>query len=295
MSRLAAIATAASLATSLVAGTAHRVHADENEAPTLANIKTQAEYMWSGSHPDASRAQYCLTAIAGFEKAGGAADASITLERDAGKLVKQAYPLATIKAECQRTLQAGLLELLQTSELGVAALAKKLETFDPNSNESVTAIEPYVKGCRKLVGQAIDAQVPASTHLDARYGDFKWSGTLAEAKTQVCDKGDLALKAAVMAQMAPYTDVGIAGDKLDLLASYYPLGFYIPGGSYSEGDTDPKLLKKANVWFVISEGDYCGVEKIEYTFHRYQFDKNQKIAKESSRTYCGDPGPKAVK
>lgn len=284
------------LATAAVTAAAAPARADDDpdKAPTIANLGKQASYAWNEEKPDSMRARYCLAAVDGLEKAKTPATASVPIEKNSGNLKKGTATLAEVKAECRRAYGASIIPRLQGST-AAGALMDELRSFDPSDNHAVNTIGPLVRNCNALTAEAVEYGLDPSQPVKLEHADAKWSGTLAELKTQICDKGAAALKAAVEAQLGPFKAVGIAGDKLDMIEEYYPLGFYIPGGSYSEGDTDPKALKKANVWFVISEGEACGVDKIEYFFKRYQFDKNQKIAKQSSKEYCGDPGPKVLK
>ncbi len=112
-------------------------------------------------------------------------------------------------------------------------------------------------------------------------------------KTEVCAKGAAAHDAWMNEIMGPYQKV-LKNDKYDELFRVYPDGFYLPGGG-GESTKDPAKLAKANVWFEILEGDTICARGPVYTYIRYQFDKNQKIAKQSSKEYCGDPGPKVLK
>ncbi|MCE9574339.1 MAG: hypothetical protein K8W52_14425 [Deltaproteobacteria bacterium] len=292
MSRIAKTLACILAATAVTATGAPRAHAD---TPTLEDLGKAATLAFSSSGTsDSSYASGCEKMIAALSEAGTPDSAAVTLERDSGKLKAGPTTFGAVKAHC-RSAYAGAILPMMTGPVGAGAMLYELAHFDPKDPAKVASFERYVRTCNELTDEAVKYGLDPNLKVELDSGDGKWSGKLGEVKAQVCDKGTAALKAAVEAQLGPFKAAGIAGDKLDMIASYYPLGFYIPGGSYSVGATDPKALKKANVWFVISEGDYCGVDKIEYVFKRYQFDKNQKIAKTSEKKYCGDPGAKAVR
>ncbi|MCE9574340.1 MAG: hypothetical protein K8W52_14430 [Deltaproteobacteria bacterium] len=282
MSRIAKTLACVLTATAVTA-VAPRAHADDDNEVTLENLGRKAE----------NPGKTCLT-IADALLAKGTAPSTVVPTRESYPALKQGSTLGELRELCHAQTGKDILKSFSGPVSG-AAMLFELKSFDPKDPNKVSSLEPYVRACNGAVDDALKFGIDPATVIDMSWGESKWSGPLRDVKAKVCAQGDAALKAAVDAQLAPYREQGIAGDKLDMIAHYFPLGFYIPGGSYSEGDTDPKLLKKANVWFVISEGDYCGDDKIEYHFMRYQFGKDQKIAKTSEKTYCGDPGAKAVR
>lgn len=291
---LACILATAALATVAAPGAAH---ADNDKAPTIGNLGQQAS---NASSPDGSVDPYyasnCKAALTGLDKAGTADTTPVQITRDTATLKKGTVTYAEVKASCRAAYGKAIIKMMQQQGTGIGSLNYHLQDFDPKDNHSVNTLAPLVKICNQLTAEAVEYGLDPAQPLNLDYGPAsKWSGTLADVKPQICDKATAALKAAVDAQLEPYTKAGIGGDKLAMLAEYYPLGFYIPGGSYSQGDTDPALLKKANVWFVISEGDYCDNLKTNWHFVRYQFGKDQKLAKTTEKDYCGDPGAKAVK
>jgi hypothetical protein len=154
---------------------------------------------------------------------------------------------------------------------------------------NIEQLQKWVKFCNEAADKAIaDGASPGAPIL---VGELKT--TLGAFKADVCAKSAAVADAWMDEVMGPYKKV-LKNDKYDLLFEQYPDGFYLPRGG-GESTKDPQELAKANVWFEILEGDAeCARGKI-YTYIRYQFDKNQKVAKRSTHDYCGDPGVKVLK
>src|SRR4029079_9083090 len=89
------------------------------------------------------------------------------------------------------------------------------------------------------------------------------------------------------AETAPYIKAGLKNDKLKrLLDDHFNNRYRRPGGDLIDA---PDELMKANVWFLEFGGDPCGVDKVTDSITRYQFDKDQKLVKETPLTHSGDP------
>jgi hypothetical protein len=140
----------------------------------------------------------------------------------------------------------------------------------------------------------VAAGAPGTLAIEAT--DFDgggWKGTLAAMKHEVCDQAEVVATQWIEKNMGPFKKAGLKNDKYKYIYDEYPDGYYLPGAG--SATTDPKQLAKANVWFLVTEDGACDGGNTQYTYFRYQFDKDQKLAKQSSRTYCGDPGLKALK
>ena len=125
-----------------------------------------------------------------------------------------------------------------------------------------------------------------------QYSPFEWRGTFAEIKPTFCEKGTAAIQAYYDTQLVEHRKV-LKNDKYDMLKKQWPFGFFVPGNT--EAVTDAKSLAKADAWFYIVTGEPCAINKNNYRYIRYQFDKEGKLKKTTEKSYCGDPGVKALK
>jgi hypothetical protein len=111
-----------------------------------------------------------------------------------------------------------------------------------------------------------------------------WKGTAAAAKTELCELAAKAANEAKMKRYEPYLKAGIKNDKLKILTDYdLNVEIGIPGGTFTLGAA---ALAKANPWFSEASGGSCAGGEIT-RLHRYEFDKNQKKVKETTKDYCG--------
>jgi hypothetical protein len=121
---------------------------------------------------------------------------------------------------------------------------------------------------------------------------YEWSGKFGEIKATFCDKADERIKEYYASELAEHKKL-MKNDKYAMIEKQYPFGYLVPGST--EATTDAKALAKANLWFYVSTGEACDIAKSNYTYYRYQFDKEHKLVKTTQKTYCGDPGLKALK
>ena len=92
--------------------------------------------------------------------------------------------------------------------------------------------------------------------------------------------------------LAPYKAARMTGDKLAMIKENGgSTEYYVAKGTTT---LDPKKLMKANVWFEFFVGDECAHGKTQ-TMHRYQFDRNQKLVKSTTREFCGEPPASAYR
>jgi hypothetical protein len=156
------------------------------------------------------------------------------------------------------------------------------------SNPSATRLAEEGRSCAAAVKAALEGGIDAGEKLESS----TWTGPVGAVQAQVCDKAATAADQAIEKMLAPYKAAGMSGDKLAMIKENGGSTLYqIAGG---ESTLDPQKLTKANVWFEFFEGDECARGKIE-TMHRYQFDKNGKLVKNTVREFCGDPPKSAYK
>jgi hypothetical protein len=110
-------------------------------------------------------------------------------------------------------------------------------------------------------------------------------------------EAEQAYHAASQAAVAPFRKL-LKNDKWDLWSYYGPSDLARYNGPGGDELHTAEQHAKANVWFYVTygdpgEGDRCAQQV--WTVTRYQFDKQQKIAKKTEKKYCGEPPLKIYK
>jgi len=210
------------------------------------------------------------------------------LAKPVGDLAAGTNPTAQeLRAECIK--QAKTIpdtERRWRDSLGYVGTMRVLvkEMQDNHYDHTVATLMQEVRLCNAWIDVAIEVLGPDHelTLTDRKFGE--WKGTAAAAKKELCGFAEDAANAEKAKQFGPYTKAGIKNDKLKILSDYdLSVEIGIPGGTFT---LDPAALAKANPWFSESTGDDCASGKITH-LHRYEFDKNQKLVKESTKDYCG--------
>jgi hypothetical protein len=148
--------------------------------------------------------------------------------------------------------------------------------------------------CTDVVDRVIAAGVEPDRVLEITAGV---NLTLRQGKLQICDKlaataktfvadAQAAKEARYAAQSAPYTKVGITGDRLALFIDRQGYAWYGVGGGEI---TAPRGLKKASVLFTLSQA----ADRI-WTLTRYQF-RGDRLIKSTSEEFLLMPGIKAYR
>jgi hypothetical protein len=213
------------------------------------------------------------------------------LDRATGSFAAGATPTgAELRADCVAQAKAvAPTERLWKETLGinvgdVVSEAEEMKAHPYDKSYQTVAAE--VRGCDGTIALATEV-LGADTQVTFDvYEKPAWTGTVAEAKAQFCDVARTAVDAQKQKIVEPFTKAGIKNDKLKILEEYnFSVDIGVPGGDWT---SEPKKLAKANPWFSSSNGDDCGGGHVITHLHRYQFDKDQKLAKESTKDYCGE-------
>jgi hypothetical protein len=180
-------------------------------------------------------------------------------------------------------------ERLWKEELGINVGDMASEVKDMQAHpydKSYQTVAQELRGCDNSIALATEI-LGADTQVTFDvYQQPTWSGTVTQAKAQFCDAARQAVDAQKQKTVEPFTKAGIKNDKLKILEEYnFSVDIGIPGGDWT---SEPKALAKANPWFSSANGDDCAGGHVITHLHRYQFDKNQKLVKESTKDYCGE-------
>jgi hypothetical protein len=211
------------------------------------------------------------------------------LAKPAGDLAAGTNPTAKeLRAECMK--QAKTVpdtDKRWRDSLGsfVGAMRSQVkEMQDQPYDHSFKTLLQEVSACNAWIDVAIEVRGPdyQLKLSDRVFGE--WSGTTTAAKKELCGFAEAAANEQKAKRLGPFTKAGIKNDKLKILNDYdLSVEIGIAGGTYT---LDPAALAKANPWFSASTGDDCASGKITH-LHRYEFDKNQKLVRESTKDYCG--------
>jgi len=257
----------------------------------------------------------CIAAYNRLHTAGVADSETIVIagkEGDYYNVKAGTYTVGQIHADCvankAKVVAAQVAEekqeALQQTLRSVAIFAGlvRQEIADLDGGKDVTNMKKYAANCHETVRDALAAGAPASTPvMVSMYAKPEWNGTLADVETAWCAAGDARFAKFRTERIGPFIKAGLKNDKLSMIEEVYPEPYYLPGG---QGSTDPAKLAKANVWFWDSPSDEaCGIRKsgedvdvrVKHSLHRYQFDGQGKVTKESTKAYCGDPPAKAYR
>jgi hypothetical protein len=210
-----------------------------------------------------------------------------TLDKDVGKLAAGSAPTAAaLRAECVAQAKADPNALRVWTDkmyLRVGDLLGDIKQMQEHPYDfSYDTLSHEVPMCEEVSDEAAEVLGP-DTQIE---WEGKWKGTVAQAKTQICGVARKAADLQKAKMLEPFVKAGIKNDKLKIIDEYnVSVEIGIPGGEFT---LEPKKLAKANPWFSSSSGDACQGDKVITHLHRYQFDGAQKLAKESTKDYCGE-------
>jgi hypothetical protein len=142
--------------------------------------------------------------------------------------------------------------------------------------------------CIEAYDAATKAGVPPSEPTKA--ADLP--GTIEDARKTFCDAGKAQFASKDDTRTAPYKKV-LKNDKYSMWEKYSS-ALILPGG---DTVVNAAKLAAANVWFVdTSPPKFCANGGAQvHTVHRYQFDRDQKLTKNSDNDFCGRPPSSAFK
>jgi hypothetical protein len=116
-----------------------------------------------------------------------------------------------------------------------------------------------------------------------------WSGALSDLKQKYCDAPMKKVEAELDERTAPYRKV-LHNDKLAMVLGFNATATYVlPGGDAS---MNPAKLAASPVWFdstsaPSSEEQKCADGRRRTLVRKYEFDKQQRLVKTSTKEYCG--------
>jgi hypothetical protein len=252
---------------------------------------------------DERNTRSCLAAYDKIHAAGlpDSQPAPIKSAGSSNPLKNGAHTVGELHTYCQTKLAAfqakEALGAASGKVIGAAAdVLQQTKHADDSPQADLNMLKGMTEKCNQVVDEVLAGGTPPDTVIEVHGGSevYPWKGPLSKVKDEVCARAESTLKKKYDERIGPYVKAGLKGDKLRYIEQNFPGGYWLPGGAYSDyGETDPKKLAKANVWISISYGEDCARGKT-YIFHRYTFDKNQNVAKETVKSYCGDPGKKAL-
>lgn len=257
---------------------------------------------------------YCLSAYDRLHAAGVADSETIVVDKDADYhgMKPGTYTVGQLHATClanQAKAQAvkdaeAAEEARKRAINNVASFAGlvRQEIADLDGGKDTTNMKKFAENCHQTVADARAAGFSDSTPvMVSMYASPEWHGTLAEVDVVWCKAGDDRFAKYRAERIGPYIKAGLKNDKLSMIEEVYPEPYYLAGG---RGTTDPAQLAKAKVWFWDSPfDDACAIRRhgddgevrYQHVLHRYQFDGQGTLVKETTKTFCGDPPSKAYR
>jgi hypothetical protein len=202
--------------------------------------------------------------------------------------------LLTLLAMIPLTLQAQDIFENASSILSAYAggIPYEIEQLDKKANLYPDTLIALTDRCYEQITQWRAKGLKDSATITLLSYNLEWTGTFGEIEATFCDKGKVRVKQYYEDSLGEHQKL-MKNDKYEMIKKQYPSGYYVTGSM--EVITDAKTLAKANVWFNAVIGESCAIDKNKYTYYRYQFDKEGKLKKTTEKTYCGDPGVKALK
>ena len=294
------------LGTALLTAVAVTVPRAGHAAPSVADLEfalqsNAASIFDYAGRPSMDAIDRCLDAYDKLHAAGVADTDTVTVayDRDKNPLTKGTYAISYVHDYCakQKVAAAQLAAANDAKQkLGgaVASLLQQVKGLDDGTIHDFKQIDSFIKDCDDAVDAAHAAGIADDLALDVPSNgeSYAWKGTLGTMKKEVCDRGDAARKQALDKLSAPYVKAGMKNDKLKMIidnagATY----FQVVGG---ETTLDAKKLMASKVWFeeFAGGGGTCASDEPGY-LTRFQFDRDQKLVKTTSKDYCGTP-PKAA-
>jgi len=238
---------------------------------------------------DESDAERCLEVAATLVKNG---DKTPIAVRATPYLTAGTYGVAEVQAACTKAYRDAIVTMLVAIGDG---LPERIAEVDSGQKAYLDDLRVAARACGEYADKALALGAPATTPITIKA--MSWTGQLGDVKTKVCTSGDDAMKRYNERVLGPYAKV-LKADKYAWVADTYPSEFFVPALK-GASTLDPKQLAKATVWFRITEreptdDDHCARDKV-YFYRRLQFDKKHKLVKDTEKTYCGDPGKKALR
>ena len=211
------------------------------------------------------------------------------LAKQVGPFAAGATPTAAeLRAECvaEAKNDPGKARVWHDEMLFVGGMAAEVKEMQEHPyDRTYQTVAQELVACDRTIARATEVLGADGQVTVDSYGQPTWTGTVAQAKVQFCDAARAAIEVQKQKIVGPFTKAGIKNDKLKILDEYnYSVEIGIAGGTYT---LDPKALAKANPWFSAADGDSCAGGHVITHLHRYQFDKDQKLVKESTKDYCG--------
>jgi hypothetical protein len=248
-----------------------------------------AVYVWQDLHDGSisyDRATACLDQYAKLRAAGGTDATTYTVHtaKPGNPIANKPYTAGQLRDYCQQAKSAAeaadhakeIHDRLVGVVKGILHWEGELKTGSPTEHPN---LDIAIENCNETVDWAKGAGVTDDYVIDT--GDGGWKGTLGTMKS-VCDSGVEAVRRRYEEVAAPWVAVGMKNDKLGLMVDgAFPS---LPGVG---GTLDPKKLARANVWFFVDQ-DRCALGTL-WRIERVQFDRDQKITKQTDHEYCGDP------
>jgi hypothetical protein len=170
----------------------------------------------------------------------------------------------------------------------------KTATDDDQGDLAATCIKFYNQLTTEY-GLVPDTKIPYEgvSIVDPATGN-PYVGTIEGARKKFCDPKAKKYLDAIAAEEAPYRKV-LQADKLAVAIGNISKAIYSAGRKELKTPAD---LAKSNLWFrVVSYNDqYCkhGAD-VKYVVYRYQFDAKQKLVKQTSENFCGNPPSSALR
>jgi hypothetical protein len=227
---------------------------------------------------------------------GNEIDAARTNGLDSAPCTETLGKLRALNVPASRTIETlGRSPYLGAGHHPLPAARKACDALEYDGKRKLTesailhAIEfGAVDGCVKFWPDALAAGVRPTDRIETTVTvdrkQVKISGTLAELEAKYCETARQQNDAKTAAREAPYRKV-LRNDKLDLWLNARH-GITLPGGDKAEV---PAKLAAARIWYSDRYGEDCTDGRSKYIVTRYEFDKNQKVAKQSTKEYCGGP------
>jgi hypothetical protein len=269
----------------------------------LSDLTHAAIGVWQYQHKDKGAAQKCLAAYDKVHAAGIADSTALTV--DSGDtdnpFGRGAHTVGEVHAYCTSAIAEAdraqaTFELRNQVMSAVGGVLDNVKRANESPSFDLKDMDGQTEHCNAAVDRALADGASPDLELDGGNGAYEWHGTLARAKTEVCAQAEATRKKLYEKRFGPYLAAGLKNDKFDLLYKWYPDDVLLPGGVAT---IDPKKLASASVWFEVSVGATgsavrsCSGDAEVETLTRYQFGKDQKIAKTSSKEFCGAP-PKSA-
>jgi hypothetical protein len=254
-------------------------------APARADEPAEFGYPHDGqTNPEVACVEYIDREVKQY---GKKLSDSFVVKRDLPGLEKGTFTLKQLRTMCQKAIPVRLLSRLAAVPAGTEKERKALET---ETNPHPPRVYGVYEQCVIDVDWALELKLPSSTAIEGT------GVTLGTAKKELCSK-PWQVYSDAYAKLHPEIAAVLENDKWKLFISEKGSGYLLPGDSTYRSKEGPELAK-AKAWYDATtidapEGSRC----LDYTwvYTKYTFDKDQKLVKTSSKTYCGDPGNKAMR